>query len=232
MPTLTELDRQLIETLGENRNRGQQRIINAVQRATGATWRQIVTVPTPDTTAAWVQAIRAQTTTFVDVVASTTDAYLSLWLDTTQLADVPSINLNTVIDEANTIGMWEESPIKRLRALIPVRGFDEAKAEAERYAQRLAVLEAAQADLYVARAFAAEVGLRWRRVPNPNACGFCRVVADRIYTSIDSIQLHAFCRCHVAPWHPDVDPFRPGDLAGGDWQRIIKEPARDAEPIV
>lgn len=68
-------------------------------------------------------------------------------------------------------------------------------------------------------------GLRYTRVPDGRACGWCRVVADRLYTEAGVAgQWHGFCRC---TWRLAVsaDLDRLGQLADGQWRDVIDQRA-------
>lgn len=72
--------------------------------------------------------------------------------------------------------------------------------------------------------------LRYRRITQQGACGFCRVAADRLYTEKAKEahpfgNFHAMCRCtwrlttekEVQRWEPRY--------GGGEWRSVIKERA-------
>lgn len=68
-------------------------------------------------------------------------------------------------------------------------------------------------------------GLRYTRVPDARACGWCRVVADRLYTEAGVAgQWHGFCRC---TWRLAVaaDAQRLGQLADYQWRDVIDQRA-------
>jgi hypothetical protein len=66
--------------------------------------------------------------------------------------------------------------------------------------------------------------LLWVRVPDARACGWCKVVADRLYTE-EGVkgQWHAYCRC---TWRLATPDDVVGKYAKGEWQELIGQKAK------
>ena len=98
-------------------------------------------------------------------------------------------------------------------------------AEQAARAQRAdAVANALPAD-YDSRRSRGRKVLNYRRVPDARACGWCRVVADRLYSEEGvSGRWHAFCRC---TWRLAVggDAATLGQYSRGRWEGVIDQRA-------
>jgi hypothetical protein len=49
----------------------------------------------------------------------------------------------------------------------------------------------------------------YTRVPDPSACQFCWLIAERVYKSEDLAPSHAFCKCSIDPITTDKTEWRP-----------------------
>lgn len=70
--------------------------------------------------------------------------------------------------------------------------------------------------------------MAWRRIPQGGACGWCRVVADRLYTDASARAgraWHNYCRCTWRLVTPDESREWKPTLAGDAWREVIKERA-------
>jgi len=98
-------------------------------------------------------------------------------------------------------------------------------AEQAARAQRADAVANALPDDYDSRRRRGRKVLNYRRVPDGRACGWCRVVADRLYSE-DGVsgQWHAFCRC---TWRLAVpsDSATLGQYSRGRWEQVIDERA-------
>lgn len=67
--------------------------------------------------------------------------------------------------------------------------------------------------------------LLWKRVPDSRACGWCRVVADQLYSE-DGVKgkWHAFCRCTWRLATPE-DAASIGQYGNSKWEDVIDQPA-------
>lgn len=121
---------------------------------------------------------------------------------------------------------WEKAPALRYLHLL-AEGMEAGAARhaAISEAGRQSSLEVQHAQR---RAFgqleSAGAGRPVRRIPNAGACGFCRVVADRMYNKVSDVQLHGNCRCSTGYVDP-AGEWEPGQLGRGKWQDVIGERA-------
>ncbi len=49
----------------------------------------------------------------------------------------------------------------------------------------------------------------YQRVPDPSACSFCWLIAERVYKSAELAPSHAFCKCSIDPITNDKTEWRP-----------------------
>jgi hypothetical protein len=110
-----------------------------------------------------------------------------------------------------------------------------ARAEAARYAGHLVHTEVRATERQTAtRAYnthwSTSEPLRWKRIPEAGACGWCRVVADRLYSAEFPGEWHTDCNCD---WRmvtmAESNDWKP-ELRGDDWRDLITERA-DPDPV-
>lgn len=98
-------------------------------------------------------------------------------------------------------------------------------AEQSARAQRADAVAQALPEDYDSRRRRGRKQLTYKRVPDARACGWCRVVADRLYSEEGaSGSWHAFCRC---TWRLAVggDAATLGQYSRGRWEGVIDERA-------
>lgn len=142
---------------------------------------------------------------------------------------------------------WIGSPISRMRAVLAdgqetvetaadaARLTATARDAAGRYAGQLMHNEVRATERQAAVRSANlhwETGepLRWKRIPEPGACGWCRVVADRLYSADFAGDWHTDCHCD---WRmvtaAESNGWKP-EYRGDSWRDVIKERA-DPDPV-
>jgi hypothetical protein len=142
---------------------------------------------------------------------------------------------------------WLVSPVSRMRKVLAAgqelvesaedaaRLTAQAQAEAARYAGHLVQTEVRATERTAAtRAYSTHWDsgepLSWKRVPEVGACGWCRVVADRLYSAEFTGEWHADCHCdwrmvtaaESSGWTPT--------LGRDGWRDVINDRA-DPDPV-
>jgi hypothetical protein len=143
------------------------------------------------------------------------------------------VRLVDVADEllVRTDTPWLRSPMLRERRLVAV-GLppSEARQRAAGYAGDLMTAEARVTERAAATAtyrqhWDTRAPLKYRRILEGGACGWCRVVADRLYSADDSGKWHAHCRCTWRLITPAEAEAHEPKFTGDRWKDVINERA-------
>lgn len=190
----------------------------------------------PEALALW----EAQATVLMAGVTDAAASGAAAWLDLQVSAMGGQVPPATAIVAPSSPAVISAPPKRLLSHLAAGLDYAEAMLETANYVGRLtstATRAAEQAGRaarapdvveYVPRSRTArrrKQNVLYVRVPDVRACGWCRVVADRLYTE-EGVKgsWHAFCRCTWRLATPN-DMLNLGQYDGGRWKDVIKERA-------
>jgi hypothetical protein len=151
----------------------------------------------------------------------------------------PSIGLAARVDLGeqlvNPSTPWLRAPVLRERKLI-AEGLDPvaARSQAARYAGDLMVAEVratervAAADSYRKHWDSGEP-LKYKRILEVGACGWCKIIADRLYSADDEGDWHTHCHCIWRTVTPAEAGAHSPKYSKDQWRDVIDERSTASE---
>jgi hypothetical protein len=204
-------------------------VLTAADQTLSRLYMAAAPVEEDEWTATATPVVQGMQEAVIGLAAGYTAAQLELFLPDRRISPALDVADRVLVDRSTS---WLSSPVLRERKLL-ADGLDPiaARRQAAGYAGDLFVAEARVTERAAATAtyqqhWKTRQPLKYKRIVESGACGWCRVVADRLYSADDSGKWHKHCRCTWRLITPDEASAHEPQYDNDRWRDVIGEPAR------